>query len=98
MAREVYARFRVSVDNLFRAEFSYVEYRRWGVVELWEGGRICGAAPSRQRASDCIEVWHNWEQVGAYVRYADAQARVDELLKEAPAALHDLIEYLRIRP
>lgn len=96
--REIYARFRVSVDNLFRGEFSYVEYRRWGVVELWEGGRICTAPPTRQRAGDCIEIWHNYAQVGAHLRYADACAQVEELLREAPAPLHDLRAYLQIRP
>lgn len=50
---EVFANFRISIDNGFRNEFSYVHYRRWGIVETWEGGRYSGKRPERQRSDDC---------------------------------------------
>lgn len=47
--QEVYAKFRVSVDNGFRNEFSYVDYSRWGIIELWaaEATRPATRAPAR---------------------------------------------------
>ena len=93
---QIYARFRVSVDNGFRNEFSYIDYRKWGVVELWAAGRIKGPAPRRQRAEDRIEVWFNWELVGLFVSYKEAQRKVDELLLLTPVNLSDVKHYLRI--
>ena len=34
-----FANFRIAIDNEFRGEFSYVQYRRWGLLQVWEGGR-----------------------------------------------------------
>lgn len=96
--REVYAKFRVSVDNGFRNEFSYVDYRRWGVVEVWAAGRIKGEPPRRVDRDQRIEVWFNWEIVGAYVSYREAKNKIDALLEESPVDLRDLVHYLEIEP
>jgi hypothetical protein len=96
--REIYARFRIAMIDDFRDAFSYAHYRRWGQLELWEGGRYVGAPPARQRPSDRIEIWLNWELVGAYRSRAEAQAHVRRLIDEAPASLYDLTEYLDISP
>lgn len=93
-ARELYAKFRLSIDNGFRDEFSYVSYRRWGAMELWEGGRYRN--PSTSKTSACIEVWFNWELVGAYKSYDEARGTIRRLLLAAPASLHDLAQYLDI--
>ena len=92
--REVFAKFRLSIDNGFRNEFSYVHYRRWGVMELWEGGRF-RSAPSKT-PSACIEVWFNWELVGTYKSYDEARGVVRKLLQEAPVSLHDLAHYVAL--
>ena len=92
--REVFAKFRLSIDNGFRDEFSYVHYRRWGVMELWEGGRFRGT-PSKQ-TSVCIEVWFNWEMVGSYKSYEEARGVVRKLLQAAPVSLHDLAHYVAL--
>ena len=92
----MYARFRVSIDNGFRNEFSYIDYRRWGVVELWAAGRIKGPPPKRQRAEDRIEVWFNWAMVGEYTNYRAARAKVDELLSSAPVDLREFVHYLDV--
>lgn len=94
---EIYARFRVSVDNGFRNEFSYIDYRKWGVVQLWSAGRITGAPPNRQRAQDRIEVWFNWNLVGSFVSYKEAEATIASLLELSPVNLEDLHSYLKIR-
>ena len=93
---EVFAKFRLSIDNGFRGEFSYVHYRRWGVVELWEGGRFRQGAPTRITSATCIEIWLNWELMGTYRSYEEVRAKVVALLREAPVSLHDLAEYLAL--
>lgn len=95
---EVYARFRLSVDNGFRNEFSYVDYRRWGVVQSWTGGRFSNEPPPRQDPSQCIEVWFNWARVGTHASYDSAEAQIALLLRQAPAPLGELKDYLNIRP
>ncbi len=92
----MYAKFRLSVDNGFRNEFSYVDYRRWGIVELWAAGRITGPPPARQRREDCIEVWFNYELVDTFTSYREAREKIAELLKQAPVNLSDLEPYLEI--
>lgn len=94
---QVFAKFRLSVDNGFRNEWSYVDYRRWGVMELWTGCRIREPPSPRQRPADRIEVWFNWELVGMHQSYASAQRQMDELLKLAPVNLGDLLSYLELR-
>ena len=91
---EAYARFRLSFDNLFKNQYAFVDYRKWGLIELWEGGRFSGLPPSRQTADQCIEVWHNWKLVGKHPSYSAARRQIEELLKTAPTSLHDLAGYL----
>lgn len=95
MTKEVYAKFRLSIDNRFRNEFSFVHYRKWGIMELWEGGRFT-TAPPKLTATAGIDIWLNWEMVATYKSYAEAQALVYRLLKTAPTSLHGLEEYLVI--
>jgi hypothetical protein len=90
---DVYANFRISVDDAFRNEFSFAHYRKWGAMELWEGCRVTGPRPTRQRATDRIEVWRNWELVGTYTSREQARAKVQELLSAAPD-LQDCRQYL----
>ena len=95
--REIYAKFRLSIDNGFRNEFSYVSYRRWGAMEVWEGGRYRNPCnPSTTKSGAGIEVWFNWELIGTYKSYDEARGMIGKLLLAAPAALHDLEQYLDI--
>ncbi len=66
-------------------------------MELWEGGRFKGESPAIAPFNARIEVWFNWELVGAYKSYAEARAKVSALLKTAPTSLHDLVQYLDLR-
>jgi hypothetical protein len=91
---EAYARFRLSFDNLFKNQYAFVDYRKWGRIELWEGGRFSGPPPSRQTAEQCIEVWHNWKLVGKHPSYSAARRQIAEVLSAAPTSLHDLVDYL----
>lgn len=43
-----------------------------------------------------IEVWFNWNLVGFYKSYHEAQAKVDALLTLAPIRLDELASYLRL--
>lgn len=95
---EIYAKFRLSIWNEFRSEYSYVDYRRWGVVELWAGSRIRWKPErSRQRPEDCIEVWFNWEKVGEYKSYAEVEKQLRAHLRLSPVHLGELLEYLDLR-
>lgn len=94
---EVYAKFRLSIVNGFRNEYAYVDYRRWGVMELWTGNRIRETPPKRQRPEDRIEVWFNWERVGSHTSYASAERQISEYLKLCPVSLGDLLEYMELR-
>jgi hypothetical protein len=93
--REVFAKFRLSIDNGFRNEFSYVHYRRWGAMELWEGGRY-RSAPPKHAGTMCIEVWLNWALVGTYKSYDEARGVVRRLLQQSPVPLHDLAHYVTL--
>ena len=94
--REVYEKFRLSIDNGFRNAFSYVHYRKWGVMELWEAGRYASAPPERVTASMTIDIWFNWERVGSFKSYDMARGLVNKLRKTAPVSLHGLEQYLEI--
>jgi hypothetical protein len=95
---EVFAKFRLSVDNVYRDAYSYVDYRRWGVVELWSGCRVRGTQPPRRpRSEDRIEVWFNWELIGVHKSYADAERQLRECLSLAPVPLGELLDYLELR-
>lgn len=92
--KEVYAKFRLSVDNGFRNEYSYVDYRRWGIMELWSAGRI-KADLSARLASD-IEVWFNYDLVGRFSSYPEAIKKIKELKELAPVNLGEFWHYLEI--
>lgn len=94
---EQYARFRLSVFNEFRNEYAYVDYRRWGTIQLWSGSRTTGDPPLRQHAEHGIEVWFNWKLVGTYKSYAEVDHQLREHLKLASAPLDDLLHYLPLR-
>jgi hypothetical protein len=95
---EIFAKFRLSIDNGFRDEYSYVDYRRWGVVELWSGCRVRGEPTTRRlRSEDRIEVWYNWALIGTHKSYADAGRQLREYLALAPVPLGELLDYLELR-
>jgi hypothetical protein len=94
---ETYAKFRLAIVNDFRNEWSYVDYRRWGLMELWTGCRIREPPPLHQSAEDRISIWFNWEMVGAHKSYADAERQRDAYLKQAPVNLGELLSYLELR-
>jgi hypothetical protein len=95
--RELYARFRLSVDNGFRNEYSYVSYRKWGVMEYWEGARITNDLPVRQIASTRIEIWLNWSLHSTHTSYEAAERVIAELMETAPGPMRDVEEYLVLR-
>lgn len=98
LSKEVYAKFRLSIDNGFRNEFSYVDYRKWGVMETWAGCRISGTLPIRQTPDMGIEVWLNWSLYGVYKSYDEVETLIAQLLKDSSVPLNDVIHYLKIRP
>ena len=62
-----------------------------------DGLRIREPPPLYQRPEDRIEVWFNWEKVGAHKSYADAERQRDAYLKQAPVNLGELLSYLDLR-
>ena len=91
-----FANFRIAIDNDFRGEFSYVQYRRWGVLQLWEGGRYRTAAPKRQRAEHRIWVHLDYGATGSFTSASDAAALVERLIAESPVGLDEWRHYLTI--
>ena len=91
-----FANFRIAIDNEFRGEFSYVQYRRWGVLQLWEGGRYRTAAPKRQRAEHRIWVHLDYGATGSFTSASDAAALVERLIAESPVGLDEWRHYLTI--
>lgn len=85
------------MENDFRDEFTFVDYRRWGILETWSAGRVNGPPPKRSRAQDRITVYFNYDVVGRYTSYQEAQKQIDALLLQAPVKLDDLVHYLRLR-
>lgn len=97
MKQEVFSKFRLSVDNKFRNEYSYIDYRRWGVLEVWTGNRVRGEPPKRQQPEDRIEVWFNWELLGLHKSYEEAEKQIKEHLALAPVPLDEFLHYLKLR-
>lgn len=93
---ELFAKFRLSVDNGFRNEFSFVDYRRWGTTEIWSAGRFRGPPPARMTSKMLIEIWFNWQLIATFASYSAAQAKLDEILLSAPVNLSDVRHYLDI--
>ncbi len=92
--KEVYAKFRLSVDNNYRNEYSYVDYRRWGILEVWSAGRIKTHTPIVSATG--IEVWLNYKLVHTFKDYGSASKKISQLKQLAPVDLEDLWYYLEI--
>ena len=91
-----FANFRIAIDNEFRGEFAYVQYRRWGLLQLWEGGRYKTGAPKRQRADHRIWVHLNYGATGSFTSAREAAALVERLIAAAPVNLDEWRHYLTI--
>lgn len=91
---EVFARFRVAVDDEFRREYAFVDYRRWGKLESWSAGTFRTPRPARRSADDAILVYDRGELVGTYAARSDARSHVLSLLAHAPVDLSDLAHHL----
>ncbi len=92
--KEVYAKFRLSVDNTYRNEYSYVDYRRWGILEVWSAGRIKTHALVIPTVG--IEVWLDYRLIHTFKDYGSALKKISELKQLAPVNLDDLWCYLEI--
>lgn len=91
-----FASFRIAIDNEFRGEFSYVQYRRWGLLQVWEGGRYKTGAPKRQRADHRIWVHLNYGATGSFTSTREAAALVERLIALSPVSLDEWRHYLTI--
>ena len=81
----------MAVVNDFRNETSFVDYRRYGTLQVWDASVTSG--PRRpQRSTDRITVYLNFRPVGEFTETAAARALVKALLNQAPVDLSEFLD------
>ena len=93
---EVFAKYRIAVENGFRNEFSFIDYRRWGVLQVWNAGRFTGPPPKRQDPKAVIDVFLNYDWIAECRSNADANRLIARLLAESPVNLGEFADYVRM--
>jgi hypothetical protein len=92
----VFARYRIAVDNEFRNEFSFIDYHRWGILQVWNAGRFKGPRPRHQDRNAGIDVFCNYELVNTVKSNGEGNKLVKRLLAEAPVDLSEFAHYLEL--
>lgn len=92
----MFVRYRISVDNAFRNEFAFIDYRRWGVLQVWSAGKFRGPPPPFQARDACISVYFNYELVREVRSNVEGNRVIQRLLSEAPVDLDEFAYYLEL--
>ena len=86
--------YRVGVIDDFRNTFSFVDYRKYGELEVWDGCTVGSPHRGYQLAPDAIFVFLNFKEVGRFKERGAAKGLITKLLHEAPVDLSDFAAYL----
>lgn len=86
---------RIAIINDFDDSFSYVEYKDWGTLKVWNGCRVSSPHRGHQIADDVIIIFKNYQEVYRTKHKESARETIAFLLKETDE-FRDLKEYLTI--
>lgn len=92
----MFVRYRIAVDNEFRNEFSFIDYRRWGILQVWNAGKFKGPLPRFQDRNAGIDVFFNYELVSTVKSNGEGNKLIKRLLAEAPIDLSEFAYYLEL--
>ncbi len=87
-------RYRIGLIDDFRNEFSFVDYRDFGGLQVWNACRIGMAHRGHQLSDDSIHVFLNFKKVGIYQDRQAANTVLSRLLSAAPVDLAEFRSYL----
>lgn len=85
--------YRIGVINDFKNEFAFIEYRDYGELKIWNSCAVRCEHRGHQLAKDSIGVFLNFELVGEFRSFDEANALIRKLIAQAPT---DLTEFASI--
>ena len=86
-------RYRIGIINDFKSVFAYVDYKKFGIVEILDACAITTEHRGYNITKDSIGVFLNYKLVGETKSKAEALKMVEALIEKAPLeAKRDLTE------
>jgi hypothetical protein len=74
----------VGVINDFRSTHSFIDFKQYGELKVFDASCTKGEQPSFQRSTDSIAVFLNFKKLGDFKVKQQAQVLVMALIAEAP--------------
>ena len=86
--------YRIGVINDYRSSFSFIEYRKFGILESWSAGSFRDTHRGFEIKDDCISVFLNYQKVGVFKSKEQANQKIKELINKYQKELTDFEHYL----
>jgi hypothetical protein len=79
-------RYRIGVINDFRDSFSFIDYKVYGELKIFDACRVAGVD---RKEDGSISVFLNFKKVGEFKSKSEAVSKLRELLGNAPCSFFD---------
>lgn len=85
--------YRIGIINDYKNEHSFIEYKRYGTLEIWNASKSKGPMSSHNTPEDGIHVFLNFTKLDVFKSKEEAQILINKLITESPV---DITEYLEV--
>lgn len=79
-------RYRIGVINDFRDSFSFIDYKEYGTLKVYDACRTSGF---KKQGDGNIHVFLNFKKVGMYKAKSEAVSAIRKLLAGAPCSFFE---------
>jgi hypothetical protein len=86
--------YRIGIIDDFNNSFSYVEYKKYGEMEIYNACKTSCPHKGYQDREDAIHIFINFKKIGVFKIRTEANSTINRLIKESPVNLEQFIKYL----
>lgn len=87
-------KFRISIINDFKNSLSFIDYKEYGTLQIWDARKVKGTHRGYQTSEDNIGIFLNYNLIKTVKTKEEAEQLVKELLKQSPVNLLEFLDYL----
>lgn len=87
-------RYRIGIINDFKNSTSFIDYRVYGSLQIWDACNSSGENGSFCKSSDSIKLFLNFKPIGEFKTSQEVEIIIKRLIEESPVDLTDLKHHI----
>lgn len=77
-------RYRVAINNNFRKEYAYLDFKKFGVVTDFVAFAGNSSGPNDGETTECIGIYRNYQTIAIVKTKSEAIVILEKLVNECP--------------